>query len=107
MTGLVGAGVLSPALLCATQSAFGNLQYGSELTSELVIVGGGLGGCAAALAACQLGTSVIMAEPTDWIGGQVSQQGVPPDEHQWIESIGGTTSYSCNHCVHEKKTWCI
>ena len=53
-----------------------------------------MGGCAAALAACRLGASVIMTEPTDWIGGQVSQQGVPPDEHRWIETIGGTASYS-------------
>ncbi len=92
--GLVGAGVFSPSLLSATQSNFCNLQYGAELTSDIVIVGGGLGGCAAALASCKLGAQVILTEPTDWIGGQVSQQGVPPDEHQWIETIGGTTSYS-------------
>ncbi len=92
--GLAGAGVFSPSLLSATQSTFCDLQYGAELTSDIVIVGGGLGGCAAAMAACRLGAKVILTEPTDWIGGQVSQQGVPPDEHQWIEDIGGTTSYS-------------
>lgn len=59
-----------------------------------MIIGGGLGGCAAALAACSQGAAVIMTEPTDWIGGQVSQQGVPPDEHQWIESFGRTQSYA-------------
>jgi hypothetical protein len=67
---------------------------GDELKSDIVIIGGGLGACAAALAACRNGSSVIMTEPTDWIGGQVSQQAVPPDEHQWIESHGRTASYA-------------
>jgi hypothetical protein len=92
--GLLGAGVISPSLAHATQSTFLNREYGAELESDIVIIGGGLGGCAAALAACRTGATVILTEPTDWIGGQVSQQGVPPDEHQWIETIGGTTSYS-------------
>lgn len=65
-----------------------------ELKSDIIIIGGGLGGVAAALAACRNGSSVIMTEPTDWIGGQVSQQAVPPDEHQWIESHGRTASYA-------------
>lgn len=34
-----------------------------------------------------------MTEPTDWIGGQLTQQIVPPDEHRWIESFGCTRSY--------------
>ena len=34
-----------------------------------------------------------MTEETDWIGGQVSQQGVPPDEHPWIETHGAPASY--------------
>ncbi len=93
-TGLLSAGIFSPLLLNATQSAFFNFRTGSELKSDIVIVGGGLGGCAAALAACRLGASVILTEPTDWIGGQVSQQAVPPDEHQWIESFGRPESYA-------------
>jgi NADPH-dependent 2,4-dienoyl-CoA reductase/sulfur reductase-like enzyme len=60
------------------------------LTADLVVAGAGLGGCAAALAALRNGLSVILTEETDWIGGQVSQQGVPPDEHQWIETHGAT-----------------
>ncbi|MDD4591228.1 MAG: FAD-dependent oxidoreductase [Parabacteroides sp.] len=64
-----------------------------ELQTEVVIIGGGLGGCAAALACCRNGMRVIMTEETDWIGGQVSQQGVPPDEHQWIETHGAPQSY--------------
>ena len=64
-----------------------------EMHADVIIIGGGLGGCAAALAGCRNGLSVIMTEETDWIGGQVSQQGVPPDEHQWIESHGAPQSY--------------
>lgn len=34
-----------------------------------------------------------MTEETDWIGGQLTAQAVPPDEHPWIESMGCTASY--------------
>jgi hypothetical protein len=61
-----------------------------ELKADLVIAGGGLGGCAAALAALRNGLNVILTEETEWIGGQLTQQGVPPDEHQWIETYGAT-----------------
>lgn len=64
-----------------------------EMAADLVVVGGGLGGCAAALAALRLGQRVILTEETDWIGGQLTQQAVPPDEHPWIESFGCTRSY--------------
>ncbi|MFO1512132.1 MAG: FAD-dependent oxidoreductase [Verrucomicrobiota bacterium] len=64
-----------------------------ELKADLVIIGGGLGGCAAALAAARNGLHVIMTEETDWIGGQLTAQAVPPDENQWIETHGGTRSY--------------
>jgi hypothetical protein len=34
-----------------------------------------------------------MTEETDWVGGQLTAQAVPPDEHPWIESFGATWSY--------------
>ncbi|GAB2564508.1 FAD-dependent oxidoreductase [Spirosoma areae] len=58
-----------------------------------MIAGGGLGGCAAAFAALRNNLQVILTEETDWIGGQLSQQGVPPDEHPWIETHGATRLY--------------
>jgi len=64
-----------------------------ELAADLVVIGGGLGGCAAALAAARNGLKVILTEETDWIGGQLTAQAVPPDENPWIESFGGTRSY--------------
>jgi hypothetical protein len=66
---------------------------GKEIEADLVIAGGGMGGCACALAALRNGLRVIMTEETDWIGGQLTQQGVPPDEHRWIETHGATSSY--------------
>ncbi len=65
----------------------------NEYAADVVIAGGGLGGVAAALAALRNGLRVILTEETDWIGGQISQQGVPPDEHQWIETHGATKGY--------------
>jgi hypothetical protein len=65
----------------------------TELKADLVIAGGSLGGCAAALGALRNGLTVILTEETDWIGGQLTNQAVPPDEHQWIESHGCTASY--------------
>jgi len=56
-------------------------------------VGGGLGGVAAAVAAAGRGLHVVMSEPTDWIGGQLTSQAVPPDEHPWIETHGCTATY--------------
>ena len=64
-----------------------------ERKTEILIVGAGLGGFAAALAALQMGKQVILTEETDWIGGQLTSQAVPPDEHPWIESTGCTASY--------------
>lgn len=92
--GFLGAGVFTSSILNATGSPFSDTRTGAELMSDIVITGGGLGGCAAALAACRLGAKVILTEPTDWLGGQVSQQAVPPDEHQWIENSGRSESYA-------------
>jgi hypothetical protein len=60
---------------------------------DLVIIGGGTGGCAAALAAARVGLRVLLTEEFDWIGGQLTSQAVPPDEHGWIEDFGCTASY--------------
>lgn len=64
-----------------------------NLRRDVAILGGGVGGCAAAIAALRNGLSVVMTEETDWIGGQLTSQAVPPDEHPWIESFGATQLY--------------
>ncbi len=64
-----------------------------ELQADILIVGGGVGGCAAAMAAAESGLSVILTEESDWVGGQLTSQATPPDEHGWIEEFGATRSY--------------
>ncbi|MBD1420336.1 FAD-dependent oxidoreductase [Sphingobacterium chuzhouense] len=70
-------------------------QYANEsiIRADVVIIGGGLGGVAATLSLLKKGKKVILTEETDWIGGQLTQQGVPADEHQWIETHGAPKSY--------------
>lgn len=63
------------------------------LRKDTIIIGGGLGGVASSLALLKQGHSVLLTEETDWLGGQLTSQGVPPDEHQWIESHGAPDSY--------------
>lgn len=65
-----------------------------DLQADLLIIGGGLGGVAAALTAASLGSRVIITEESSWLGGQVSSQAVPPDEHEWIETLQISPSYS-------------
>lgn len=61
---------------------------------DVVISGGGTGGVAAALALLSRGYKILMTEETDWLGGQLTSQGVSaPDENQWIEYFGGTANY--------------
>src|SRR3989475_3007174 len=64
-----------------------------EAQTEILVVGGGLGGVAGALAAAGLGRRVILASKYDRLGGHLTTQGVPPDEHPWIELLGATESY--------------
>src|SRR4028118_1618003 len=71
----------------------GTRDAAKQLRADLVIAGGGVGGCAAALSSLRNNLSVILTEQTDWIGGQLTQQGVPPDEHPWIETHGATALY--------------
>jgi 2-polyprenyl-6-methoxyphenol hydroxylase-like FAD-dependent oxidoreductase len=59
----------------------------------VAIVGAGTGGFAATLSALRNGMRVVLTEETDWIGGQLTSQAVPPDEHPWIEQFGSTRSY--------------
>jgi hypothetical protein len=65
-----------------------------DIVCEVLIVGGGTGGVAAALAAVRRGRLVCLVEETEWLGGQLTSQGVSAlDEHDLIESFGGTASY--------------
>ncbi|HWB95250.1 MAG TPA: FAD-dependent oxidoreductase [Bryobacteraceae bacterium] len=61
---------------------------------DVVVAGGGMGGVAAALAAARNGLTVCMTEATEWLGGQMTSQGVSAfDEHRWIETSGPARTY--------------
>ncbi|WP_147916354.1 FAD-dependent oxidoreductase [Ruania zhangjianzhongii] len=62
-------------------------------SADVLIIGAGLGGVAAARAALALGRTVILTDAGDWLGGQLTTQAVPPDEHPWIESDLVSASY--------------
>lgn len=64
-----------------------------ETRTAVLVAGGGLGGVAAALTAARLGHRVVLTEETDWLGGQLTSQAVPPDENPWIESRYASTGY--------------
>ena len=65
----------------------------ADLETEVLVIGGGLGGVAAALAALRAGRRVVLTEEYPWLGGQLTSQAVPPDEHTWVERFGVTASY--------------
>lgn len=97
LTGLGATALASGTLLAKGEPLYSfngnNVAKASELHADVIIAGGGTGGCAAALSALRNGITVVMTEETDWIGGQLTSQGVPPDEHIWIETHGGTKAY--------------
>ncbi|MBV9439996.1 MAG: FAD-dependent oxidoreductase [Candidatus Eremiobacteraeota bacterium] len=61
---------------------------------DVVVIGASLGGVAAALRAAEMGALTCLIDPTDWVGGQFTSQGVcKPDENQYIDTVGSTASY--------------
>ena len=71
----------------------GRLRAAKELDGDVAVIGGGVGGVAAALGALRGGARVVLTEEAGWLGGQLTSQGVPPDEHPWIEDFGCTRAY--------------
>lgn len=62
---------------------------------DVLILGGGVGGVAAAEAAAKRGATVILIEPTRAVGGQFTSQLVPvPDENRFIEQPNGPSTAS-------------
>src|SRR3981189_1576269 len=62
-----------------------------EVTCDILVAGGGMGGAAAAMRAAERGHSVCLTEETNWLGGQLTSGGVSAmDENRFIEIAGGT-----------------
>ncbi|GAA4831156.1 hypothetical protein GCM10023235_01600 [Kitasatospora terrestris] len=61
--------------------------------AEIAVIGGGLGGVAAALAAAEAGRTVVLTSDQQVLGGQITTQLVPAlDEHPHIEAPGGSSA---------------
>ena len=59
-------------------------------TCQALVVGGGIGGVAAAEDLARRGVSVILVEQTSHLGGQLTSEGVStPDENRFIDQIPG------------------
>ncbi len=70
--------------------------------ADIAVIGGGLGGIAATLAALRQGLRVTLVEELGWLGGQLTAQGVPPDEHPWIEHLQASQSYAqLRHAIRQ------
>lgn len=65
----------------------------NALTCDIAVVGASLGGVLAAWRACEAGKRVVLLAEHAWLGGQMTAQGVPPDEHHAIEFGGASQSY--------------
>jgi len=49
----------------------------ADRQAQVLVVGGGVGGVAAALAAARRGLDVVLSESTDWLGGVVNERKQP------------------------------
>jgi hypothetical protein len=56
--------------------AGGDVSAQTVLETDVLVVGGGTGGTAAAIQSARLGARTIVAEPTTWLGGMLSAAGV-------------------------------
>src|SRR5260370_40534713 len=70
-----------------------NLSAARELGCDVAVIGGGTGGCAAALAAARNGLRVILTEETGWVGGKLTAPAVPPDEQPRVAKFRWTRSH--------------
>lgn len=62
-------------------------------TVDIAVIGASLGGVMAAWQAARAGRRTLLMATYPWLGGQMTAQGVPPDEHRLIETGGASASY--------------
>jgi hypothetical protein len=63
-------------------------------TCDILVVGASLGGVAAALSAARAGKATVLVSGSNWVGGQMTSQGVcTPDDNAYVDTTGSTASY--------------
>lgn len=65
----------------------------TRVHAPAAVIGASLGGVMAAWQLCRAGVKTILTSEFSWIGGQMTSQAVPPDEHRHIETFGLSESY--------------
>lgn len=60
--------------------------------TEVLVAGASLGGVLAAWQAARAGRRVLLLAEHPWLGGQMTAQAVPPDEHRFIERPGSASA---------------
>ncbi len=71
-------------------------SFEDEWTCEVLVVGGSLGGVAAASQAMRSGAQTCLIELTPWLGGQISSQGVSAIDESRLVRRSQNTSASWN-----------
>lgn len=70
--------IYSPSTACA----------GEKQLYDVIVVGAGSGGCAAAIQAARMGMSVALIEQSDWIGGQMTGAAVSTMDDKGLTRTG-------------------
>jgi hypothetical protein len=84
----------SAADIVGTGPAGTTAAAGSSFDCPVLVVGGGTGGIAAAIAAARAGIQTCVTEETDWVGGQLTAQGLnASDDSRYTDTIGSTRTF--------------
>lgn len=76
-------------LLILALSFFAEAAFAKEQRSyDVIIVGAGSGGSAAAIQAARMGMSVVLLEPSDWVGGQMTGAAVSTMDDKTLTRTG-------------------
>ncbi|MBQ7169793.1 MAG: FAD-dependent oxidoreductase [Synergistaceae bacterium] len=67
---------VSSVILIFISSAASRSSHQPKSSYDIIIAGGGTGGISAAIQAARMGASVLVVEPSTWIGGQATAAGV-------------------------------
>lgn len=77
--------LLVSAILLFSTTVCNVMSQPLPITADIVVSGGSFGAPAAALAAARAypAASILLIEPTDWLGGQATSQGVSAIDNAW------------------------